>query len=116
MNPNDLGDSSSINTVAENLTKININDLVRQSNSKLKQNLIRSELEIGGLSIELGASKTGFGGERLWFLCPRCKRRVGVIYRRIGGLIGCRQCLCLRYMKQRFKGMVETDNPISKIG
>jgi hypothetical protein len=37
-----------------------------------------------------------FGGERLWFACPRCGRRCGVLY--IGGRhFVCRRCMALPY-------------------
>lgn len=39
-----------------------------------------------------------FGGARPWFQCPRCYRRVAVIY--FGGWPACRQCRDLRYPSQ----------------
>lgn len=39
-----------------------------------------------------------YGGLRQWFLCPRCGRRVAILYLR-GGL-GCRHCLRLAYPSQ----------------
>lgn len=95
--------------VAENLTKLNIVDFVRQANSKLRETLIGGNLEANGLNIKLKTSKTGFGGERLWFDCPMCQRRAGVLYRRLDGLVGCRSCLGLKYRSQKYKGMVELD-------
>lgn len=35
-----------------------------------------------------------FGGQRVWFVCPRCERRAAVIY--LPDVPGCRCCLQLR--------------------
>jgi hypothetical protein len=107
MNPNDLGDFSKLGIVAENLIKVNINDLIKQVNNRLKATLVGSELEVAGFKVELQTSKTGFGGERLWFACPNCGCRVGTLFRPTEGGLGCRKCLGLKYKKQKYKGMVE---------
>jgi len=36
-----------------------------------------------------------YGGRRVWFLCPRCGRRRGVLY--LGQRVVCRECLDLAY-------------------
>ncbi len=36
-----------------------------------------------------------YGGRRIWFLCPRCGRRRGVLY--MGWGVACRECLDLAY-------------------
>jgi hypothetical protein len=41
-----------------------------------------------------------FGGERLWFFCPRCDTRVGVLYLGRQGFL-CRHCNRVRYSSQR---------------
>lgn len=106
MNPNDLGDFSLIATVAENLTKLDITDFVKQANNRLREILIGSNLEVSGTAVKLVTSRTGFGGERMWFSCPICIERKGVLYQ-IDGLVGCRKCLGVKYRGQRFKGMLE---------
>ena len=40
-----------------------------------------------------------FGGERLWFLCPSCSKRVGVLYG-VYKLFSCRHCYQLPYSSQ----------------
>jgi len=40
-----------------------------------------------------------YGGERLWFLCPRCSTRVGILYG-YGTLFLCRHCYRLPYSTQ----------------
>ena len=67
---------------------------------------VRTILELAGVKIDFITSKTGFGGERLWFSCPVCSRRVGVVYQD-RGMVACRHCLNIKYRKSRFKGMVE---------
>lgn len=43
---------------------------------------------------------TGFGGgQRPWFQCPVCMRRVAILYKN-GGRFGCRQCSGLVYPSQ----------------
>lgn len=107
INPYDLGDFSQ---VAENCQKVSIDDLVRRANKGLKQSLINSQPELSGVKIAFKTSKTRFGGERLWFACPNCSRRVGTIYQD-QGKVACRHCLGLRYSKSRYKGMVEDIHP-----
>ncbi len=46
-----------------------------------------------------------YGGERLWFLCPRCDRRVGVLSGH-GTLFLCRHCYQLPYASQN-EGRIE---------
>ncbi len=41
-----------------------------------------------------------YGGERLWFLCPRCERRVGILCGH-GVLFLCRHCCRLPYASQQ---------------
>jgi len=43
-----------------------------------------------------------FGGRRYWFLCPKCERRVAVIYG-IGKCFECRSCANVAYRSQ-FEG------------
>lgn len=40
-----------------------------------------------------------FGGERLWFLCPCCNRRIGVLYYKNNYFL-CRHCCQLSYPSQ----------------
>jgi len=115
LKPNDLGDFQSVATVAENLVRLDIQRFIRQANQQLKEKLISSQLEIEGISVTFSYSITRFGGKRLWFCCPNCGRRVGIIYRSIDNRVGCKQCLGLKYRKQRFKGMMELGDNSSLI-
>jgi hypothetical protein len=98
--PNDLGDSR----VVEWSRKININDFVRQAIKQLKQKLIESQIEVCGQPIKLTTSKTRYG-ERYWFVCTECSKRVGILFE-IHNHIGCRRCCGLKYQKQRYEGLM----------
>lgn len=104
MKPNDFGKK----LLVENCQKIEINDFIRLSNKQLKELIIKSSLELEGVSILLNSSITGFGGTRLWFSCPLCNKRVGVLYRHpTSQILGCRSCLRLDYRKHRYSKMIE---------
>jgi len=102
--PYDLGDS-----LVEHTQRVEIDDLVRRARKGLKPRLLEAQIEASGLKVALTTSKTRFGGLRIWFLCPVCNSRRGIIYK-IGEQIGCRLCLGLKYKKQRYKGMAELQN------
>ncbi len=102
--PNDLG---KINLV-ENCQKIEIDDLVRKANKEIKCRILQYQIEVLGYYLKLTTSHTRFNGERYWFLCPICSKRVGTIYKHpISNQVGCRSCLGIQYKRQIFKGMLE---------
>ncbi|MFA5047874.1 MAG: hypothetical protein WC516_02410 [Patescibacteria group bacterium] len=104
LNPNDFGKPQ----LVEECQKIRIDDFLKTCRVELKRQTLNLEIEARGLKIELTTSKTSFDGQRFWFACPICKKRVGVLYEHpILGKIGCRECLRLDYTKRRYKGMVE---------
>jgi len=102
INPNNLGE------IVENNQAIQIDDLVKKVNKRLKVELLKSEIEALGVHIQLTTSKTRFGGKRYWFLCPLCNKRRGVLYIRSNS-VACRVCFGLKYKKQRYKGMIGQD-------
>jgi hypothetical protein len=55
-----------------------------------------------------------FGGHRLWFCCPRCRKRCSVLF---GGrdVIGCRRCLRLSYASQSEAPRDRAHRAIAKI-
>jgi len=106
INPYDLGEMQ----LVESSQKININDLLNKAKAELKLSLLRTQIEMLGIKIELTTSKTRFNGERFWFLCPNCKHRAGTIYKHpTSEIIGCRLCLGLKYKAQRYNGMIESN-------
>jgi hypothetical protein len=72
------------------------------------------ELEISGLGIqevEIVSTPGYFGGLLRWFICPRCNRRVGILYlpgREEAFL--CRQCHRLGYRQQLLRAFRKTEN------
>ncbi len=50
------------------------------------------------LELMLQYTACNFGNHRPWFACPRCTRRVAVVY--LAPIAGCRRCLQLRYQSQ----------------
>ena len=106
MIPNDYGKI----ILVENCLKIDINEFVREYRFQMKRAAISTFLEPYGLKLDLTVTTTGYGGKRIWFKCPMCARRIGMLYQHpISQLFGCRECLSLKYRKRRFKGMVENE-------
>lgn len=104
ISPNDFGTLQ----LTDYTRKLSVEDLVRQAKKEFKKQLLEANAEILGVQIKLTTSKTRFGGERFWFVCPICNKKVGLIYKHSSlNLIGCRICLNLKYANQRYKGMVE---------
>lgn len=105
INPYDLGNLY----LADHSRKINVDDLVREATKELKLRLVQSQIETLGVPVKLTTTKTRFNGERLWFVCPSCDRRIHTLYQHpFSQDLGCRVCLGLAYSKQRFKGMIES--------
>lgn len=58
---------------------------------------------INGQMIPITQTECNYGGERVWFVCPTCNRRVGTLYRKpLGILFLCRNCQNLTYQLQRY--------------
>ena len=94
----------------ENSQKIDINDFVKKAHNLFKKELLGSMLESMNINISLTTSKTRFNGIRLWFKCPICKRRTGILYyNQTKTNLGCRLCMNIKYNKQRYKGMTESN-------
>ena len=86
--------------VAENCQRIRIDDYVRQARISLKEAIVEARLAINGYSIKLCNSKACFGGVRLWFECPECHKKKGILYRdKITTKVICRKCLNSSYQK-----------------
>jgi hypothetical protein len=50
--------------------------------------------------VRLARTPCTYGGTRVWFLCPRCARRVAILYM-THHLFACRHCGRLTYVSQR---------------
>jgi len=100
INPYDLGG------ILEQAPCLEINDLIHKAREEFKIQFIKSKISLNNQEISLMSTKTRFGGERLWFLCPKCHKRRGTLFKRNGEL-ACRICLNLKYKKQRYSKMLE---------
>lgn len=106
LKPNHLGDFSE--ATLEFCEKISLKSFLKQARQIMKRTLLESLIEIMGLEINLKETKLHHGGTRLWFECPICRGRKAILFRHpLNTVIGCRQCLNLKYSKQRYKGMLE---------
>lgn len=106
MTNNDLGKKT---LLVEECQKVAVADVLKKYRADIKETLLRSQFETTGKNIQLATSLTGNKGTRFWFVCPNCKRRVGILLKHpLQGILGCRQCLNLEYKKCRFKGMLES--------
>lgn len=92
------------NNLVEHCQRINVDELVRQVNMNLKQQILQTQVEVMGFKLEIVTSRTN----RYFFLCPICGKRFRTIYKHPVSLqVGCRKCLGIKYRSQRFKGMLE---------
>lgn len=54
-----------------------------------------------------------YGGVRYWWLCPKCGRRVGVLY--CAGAYVCRHCIGARYQSQLIQPIDKLFNKVNKL-
>ena len=96
--------------LVEDCQKVSIKTFIANAKTKLKEALLRVELQHQNLNIQIGTSPTHRNGIRYWFICPLCRRRAGILYiHPITSIFGCRKCLNLEYRSRRYKGMIEMD-------
>jgi hypothetical protein len=80
----------------EDCQKLSILSLKDASNAKLS-------IEVNQQLIGLTTTKCNYGGERVWFLCPTCNKRVGTLYRKpLSDIFLCRHCLDLTYNLRKY--------------
>ncbi|MBU0976353.1 hypothetical protein KJ918_06140 [Patescibacteria group bacterium] len=104
LNTNDLGEKY----LVEQCRKIKISEFLLDFKKELKSMVFGSEIDLMGVKIGLITTKPNYGGERIWFECPMCGGRKGVLFKHpISNCVGCRRCLNLEYRKRRYKGMIE---------
>lgn len=92
--------------LTEHCQKLNINELVRSIKSDLIKVQLKSKINALGQNLDITTTPCHFGNERLWFLCQKCKRRVGTLYKPpTDELFLCRKCHNLTYIKSRYNKM-----------
>lgn len=74
---------------------IEINDFIKIAKKQLKISLVQAQIEALGHKITLTTSHTRFNGNRLWFVCPSCIKKAGILYRNKNEGLICRRCLNL---------------------
>ena len=95
-------------TLVEQCQRVNINDLLKGVEVEARQMRLHAKIEVLGTRIETNTTPCNFGGTRSWFICPRCKKRAGTLYKPpTKDELLCRKCHNLSYGKGRYKGMVE---------
>lgn len=73
--------------------------------------------------IKLVRTKPSFGGTKIWFQCPGCKRRIANLYLpNFTKTIGCRKCLGLSYeskngskRKWRWKQIIQLEQELTNL-
>ncbi|PLX27561.1 hypothetical protein C0581_03375 [Candidatus Parcubacteria bacterium] len=95
--------------LVEDCKNIRIEYVVRKAKKELLNTIIKGMVEIGGYNVKITSHTLHHGGQRLWFVCPSCNQKVGIIYEHPikNNLIGCRICLNLDYRCRAKKGMIE---------
>jgi len=102
------GEAGNACVLTDECQKIDIIELLRKAKLEFKKALIQSQLQLEGIQANLTTTKTGFGGDRLWFKCPICSRKVGVFYRHpLSNIVGCWKCLNLEYRSRVKRGTIE---------
>lgn len=48
--------------------------------------------------VGITTTKCNYGGKRYWFICPKCSKRVGVLF--CNGYYVCRHCIGVNYQTQ----------------
>ena len=92
----------------EQCQKITIFEVTKRAKEQLLPTLMKNIATTEGFNVDFTTSRLFHGGERLWFKCPICSKRVAIVYKSpLNSLIGCRSCLGLEYKSRRYKGMVE---------
>jgi hypothetical protein len=71
------------------------------------------EWEVKNYPVYLEWTQCNYGGERVWFKCPSCYKRVAKLYG--GTLFLCRQCQRLAYTSQRETILDRTTRRVDKV-
>ena len=93
--------------LVEQCQKIKINELVRDLKVEMSMLKLKEKIQLLDQEVGIAYTQCNFGGQRFWFVCPACKKRIGVLYKSpISEAILCRKCHGLSYMKSRFNKMM----------
>lgn len=84
-------------TFADTEPRIDIRDLARRGNIWPGSETCHVSTE----RVRVTWTSCALGGQRPWFRCPKCSKRVAILYK--GGRLRCRTCSALRYSTQHMK-------------
>ena len=102
--PNNFGNKS----LVEQCEKVKISSLCKKYKEYHKKSFLKAKVNILGTNVSLTTTTLSSKGKKVWFRCPLCNKRMGVIYKHpLNNLVGCRTCLNLVYKKRRYKNMIE---------
>lgn len=95
--------------LVEDCQSISATEIMQEFKAQYKRVFLHYKKEMLGYDLEFTETKPKFGGERIWFKCPHCNKRVEKLYKHPSAdILGCRECLNLEYASRRYKGMIES--------
>ena len=100
--------------IVEKWPRLYVSD-IKLDEASLLRGRVNLTFTLDGVSlpteVRLTFTHAHFGGSRCWFLCPRCSRRVGVLFvvERVTAVdvFACRVCMSARYLSEMRKGRSE---------
>ena len=100
--------------IVEKWPRLYVSDL-KLDEASLLRGRVNLTLTLDGVTLHtevpLTITHPHYGGSRCWFLCPRCSRRVGVLFvvERVTAVdvFACRVCMSARYLSEMRKGRSE---------
>lgn len=95
-------------TLITTCQSVSVTDLLHTFKEEYKEIFLQSKISTLGIDLEFEKTKPKYGGDRIWFKCPSCKKRVEKVYKHSANKsLGCRSCLNLDYASRMYKGMPE---------
>jgi len=106
---NDLGNFFMSKTLIEYCQSISLADIQLSGPDLLS-------VEVNHQLVKVSITTCNYGGERLWFICPKCYQRVGKLFRKpLAQNFYCRMCNDLSYLSTRIRrSLIEDDIRLMK--
>jgi len=103
-----ISEKKYMRTFTEQCQKINIDNLLKDIKAEIKELRLKIKLKEFGQKIEIASTPCHFGKERFWFVCPKCRKRAGTLYKPpTQNIFLCRKCHDLKYMRSSHHRMFE---------
>lgn len=85
------------------MNQITVEECQRVSISQLNLPPDTLNVEVNTQIVSLTRTNCYYGGERFWFNCPTCSKRVGTLYRKpLSDYFLCRHCQNLTYQLRKY--------------